>query len=118
MAPLADSVARVFPRRDVDADDARAIGHGGRLALAGEAGPTGVLVPKQGFSVTDVRGGPFWDPEADGAFISALLDNLDSRIRAQVIEAHINDEGFAEAAVDELLALSSGAGDRKARVSA
>ena len=81
-------------------------------------GPTSVLVPKEGFSVSDVSGGPFWDPEADGAFISALLDNLDSRIRAQVIEAHINDEGFADAAVDELLALVDSAGDRKARVSA
>ena len=81
-------------------------------------GPTSVLVPKEGFSVSDVRGGPFWDPEADGAFISALLDNLDSRIRVQVIDAHINDEGFADAAVDELLALVGGAGDRKARVSA
>ncbi len=81
-------------------------------------GPTSVLVPKEGFSVSDVRGGPFWDPEADGAFISALLDNLDSRIGAQVIDAHINDEGFADAAVDELLALVGGASERKARVSA
>ena len=32
-------------------------------------GPTSVLVPKEGFSVSDVEGGPFWDPEADGAFI-------------------------------------------------
>src|SRR3954454_22182207 len=45
VTPLAESVARVFPRRDVDADQALAISHGGRLTLAGEAGPTGFFGP-------------------------------------------------------------------------
>ena len=45
VTPLAESVARVFPRRDVDADQASTISHGGRLALSGESGPTGVFGP-------------------------------------------------------------------------
>jgi uncharacterized protein (UPF0261 family) len=77
------------------------------------SGPTAVLVPKDGFSVSDVEGGPFWDPDADRAFIDALVSKLEDRVRVQVIDAHINDPGFADAAVDELLALL--AGDRNAR---
>ena len=45
VTPLAESVARVFPRRDVDAERALAVSHGGRLALSGEDGPTGVFGP-------------------------------------------------------------------------
>ena len=81
-------------------------------------GPTTVLVPKEGFSVPDAEGGPFWDPAADEAFIGTLVAGLDSGIRIQVIDAHINDERFADAAVDELLALVGGAAGRKAEVSA
>jgi tRNA pseudouridine55 synthase len=43
--PLAEAVSRSFPRRDVDAERAREVGHGGRLVLAGESGPTGVFGP-------------------------------------------------------------------------
>lgn len=81
-------------------------------------GPTAVLVPKDGFSVTDVEGGPFWDPEADEAFIDALLSGLEDRVRVEVIDAHINDPSFADAAVDELLALLTGARGERAEVSA
>jgi uncharacterized protein (UPF0261 family) len=81
-------------------------------------GSTSVLVPKDGFSIPDSEGGPFWDPAADEAFIKALLANIDSEIRVQVIDAHINDERFAEASVDELLTLVGGAAGRKAEVSA
>jgi uncharacterized protein (UPF0261 family) len=81
-------------------------------------GPTAVLVPRQGFSVSDVEGGPFWDPEADEAFIEALVSRLDDRIQVRVIDAHVNDPTFADAAVDELLALLSTARRERAEVSA
>jgi tRNA pseudouridine55 synthase len=42
---LADALGRCFPRRDVDADQARAVSHGARLALTDEVGPTGVFGP-------------------------------------------------------------------------
>jgi uncharacterized protein (UPF0261 family) len=84
------------------------------LATAG----TAVLVPREGFSVPDAEGGPFWDPAADEAFINALVANLDSGIRVKVIDAHINDEQFADAAVDELLALIGRTARRRAEVSA
>jgi tRNA pseudouridine55 synthase len=44
--PLADAVAAAFPRRDVSEDDARRIGHGGRLGALGLGpGPIGVFGP-------------------------------------------------------------------------
>jgi tRNA pseudouridine55 synthase len=44
--PIAEAVAAVFPRRDVSADDARKVAHGGRLPAAGLGpGPVGVFAP-------------------------------------------------------------------------
>ncbi|MFC5181012.1 tRNA pseudouridine(55) synthase TruB [Actinomadura harenae] len=44
--PIGDAVAAAFPRRDVTADDARKVTHGGRLPAAGLGpGPVGVFAP-------------------------------------------------------------------------
>ncbi|MBB4705422.1 tRNA pseudouridine(55) synthase TruB [Sphaerisporangium siamense] len=44
--PMAEAVAAAFPRMDVSADQARLIGHGGRLPAAGlGGGPIGVFGP-------------------------------------------------------------------------
>lgn len=46
VVPLAEAVAAAFPRRDVTADQARAVAHGGRLAPAGQGpGPVAVFAP-------------------------------------------------------------------------
>ena len=71
-------------------------------------GPTSILIPTGGFSVCDVRGGPFWDPEADGAFIKSLQAEIRPGIRVEVSDAHINDARFADAAASELLQLING----------
>jgi uncharacterized protein (UPF0261 family) len=44
----------------------------------------------------------FYDPEADWAFVEALQAKLKSDILCQMIEAHINDQAFAEEAVKSL----------------
>ncbi|NJP96568.1 tRNA pseudouridine(55) synthase TruB [Nonomuraea sp. FMUSA5-5] len=45
--PIGEAVAAAFPRRDVTAEEARIIGHGGRLTAAGlGAGPIGVFGPE------------------------------------------------------------------------
>lgn len=62
-------------------------------------GPTAVVVPLGGFSAYDVDGGPFWDPEADAAFASALRAALDARVPVVDVAAHINDPAFADAVV-------------------
>ncbi|MEV5571534.1 tRNA pseudouridine(55) synthase TruB [Spirillospora sp. NPDC052269] len=44
--PIGDAVAAAFPRRDVSADDARKVTHGGKLPAAGLGpGPVGVFAP-------------------------------------------------------------------------
>ncbi|NUR83292.1 MAG: tRNA pseudouridine(55) synthase TruB [Nonomuraea sp.] len=44
--PIGEAVSAAFPRRDVTADEARVVSHGGRLAAAGlGAGPIGVFGP-------------------------------------------------------------------------
>jgi tRNA pseudouridine55 synthase len=43
--PISDAVRAVFPVREVDAEQARVVGHGGSLPAEGVAGPVAVLGP-------------------------------------------------------------------------
>jgi uncharacterized protein (UPF0261 family) len=73
--------------------------------LNGARGPVTVLLPLQGVSAYSAAGGPFYDPAADAQCLAALRATLDPRIRVREIDANINDEPFARAAADALLAL-------------
>jgi uncharacterized protein (UPF0261 family) len=66
-------------------------------------GPAAVLLPLKGVSAIDAAGGPFWSPEADAAYRQALKAALDPRIRLVELDAHINDDAFAQKAADLLL---------------
>ncbi len=68
-------------------------------------GPVSLLVPLKGWSRFDAEDGPFWCPEANRAAIAALRTNLRPDIPLIEIPAHINDEAFAAAAVETLLAM-------------
>lgn len=68
-------------------------------------GPTAVFLPRNGFSVPDQEGGPFWDPPSDEAFIEAFLAEVSERVSVRVVDAHVNDQDFADSAVRELLAI-------------
>ncbi len=68
-------------------------------------GPTGVVVPSQGFSPANKRGKPLYDPEADRSFVGVLRQSLKPSIRIVEVDAHINDEFFARQAVDLLCQL-------------
>jgi len=63
-------------------------------------GPVRVLIPRGGFSALDVVGGPFWDPVADEAFVSALRSNLRSDIPVEETTHNINSPEFASVAAD------------------
>jgi tRNA pseudouridine55 synthase len=43
--PLAQAAAAAFPRRDLSADEARRLAHGGRLAATGIPGPMAAFAP-------------------------------------------------------------------------
>ncbi len=80
----------------------------GRMTAAklnGARGPVVFLMPLRGVSALDALGLPFWWPEADKGYLDALKANLDSRIRLVEIDAHINDDRFAQGAANTLLKL-------------
>jgi uncharacterized protein (UPF0261 family) len=61
-------------------------------------GPVRVLIPRGGFSALDIDGGPFWDPAADAAFVSALRSGLRSDVPVEETADHINSPEFARVA--------------------
>ena len=64
-------------------------------------GPVRFLIPERGVSALDIEGGAFFDPAADAALFSAIEDTLVQTERRQLqrLPFHINDAGFAEAAL-------------------
>jgi uncharacterized protein (UPF0261 family) len=68
-------------------------------------GPTAILIPMKGFSPGNREGRALYDPEADRAFVEALKRDLRTSVRVVEMNAHINDEAFAERAVQLLYEL-------------
>jgi uncharacterized protein (UPF0261 family) len=71
-------------------------------------GPLIVLVPTGGLSIPNVPGGAFYDPDADAAFLAALRADLRSDIPLRLVEAHVNDPVFGQAAAGAFLELIKG----------
>jgi len=63
-----------------------------RLNLS--TGPTVVAVPTQGLSIPNVPDGPFWNPEADQAFLRTMQEEIRGDIRVFTFERHVNDPQF------------------------
>lgn len=82
-------------------DECRAIGEwiGGKLNAA--IGPVRFLLPLRGVSALDIEGGAFRDAEADAELFDAIERTVQWGDNRQLIrlDCHINDPGFAEAAV-------------------
>ncbi len=71
--------------------------------LRAATGPTAVCVPLRGLSTLGAPGGPYHDPDADGALFSALREGLrGSAARIHDYDTHINDPDFGRAAADRL----------------
>jgi len=68
-------------------------------------GPVRVLIPGGGYSALDIVDGPFWDPAANDAFVTALRRDLRADIPLDISPHHINDEAFARVAADTLLGM-------------
>lgn len=89
-------------------DEMVAIGEAMAGKLNKALAPTVVVIPVKGFSPGNRQGKALFDPEADAAFIEALKRNLNPSVRVVEVDAHINDEVFAEKAVDLLCELMPG----------
>jgi uncharacterized protein (UPF0261 family) len=73
--------------------------------LNGSTGPVCVVAPTRGFSLADSEGGDLWDPVADGAFLDALSGALRDDIPFEAIDAHVDDDAFADVVAERYLAL-------------
>ena len=74
--------------------------------LNAATGPTVLMLPLRGVSMIDVDDQPFHDPEADAALFDALRTHIDSdSVQLVEVDAHINDEAFAETFAQRLIEL-------------
>lgn len=73
--------------------------------LNAATGAVTVLVPLGGGSVMDVAGGAFWQPELNAELRGMLREGIKADIRYVEIDAHINDDAFADATTAEMLRL-------------
>ncbi len=73
--------------------------------LNGSIGPVRVVAPTRGFSLADAEGGDLWDPVADGAFLDALSGALRPDIPFEAIDAHVDDDAFADVVAERYLSL-------------
>src|SRR5215471_14177292 len=65
------------------------------------------LLPLGGVSALDAPGQPFWDPDADAALFETLANEFRETDRRKLVRfpLHINDPNFAQAGVEEFLAI-------------
>ena len=74
------------------------------VAIAGKlmkaTGPTAFIMPQQGIDEWDKEGGPFQDNEGLAAFADTIRNSVGPPVELIELDAHINDEEFATAALD------------------
>jgi uncharacterized protein (UPF0261 family) len=63
------------------------------------------LIPTAGYDTYATKGEPFYDPEADAAFVSTLKAQLPKNIRIIERDSHIEDPSFAEESAELLMSL-------------
>lgn len=81
-------------------DEMVALGHlfAERLNIA--KGPVVIAVPTQGLSIPNVPDGPFWNPQADAAFLETLQGDIQEKIPVMTFERHVNDPLFGKEVAD------------------
>lgn len=66
-------------------------------------GKVSVLVPLRGGSIMDIEGGAFWLPDLNRECRAILQSGLKPDIAYYEVDAHINDEAFAQATFERLM---------------
>ena len=87
----------------LNAEEFKLIGETVSKKLNLATGRVRVLIPLRGFSSLDCEGNIFYDPIADRVFIDSLRSSLKETIGVREVDAHINDDAFADAVVDEFM---------------
>jgi uncharacterized protein (UPF0261 family) len=89
----------------LNASEMRSVGEVFARKASAAQGPVAICIPTRGFSVPDSEGGPFWDADADFEFIAAVRDGVSPSVQVELVDAHVNDDAFADVVVDTLLSL-------------
>jgi uncharacterized protein (UPF0261 family) len=78
-------------------------------------GPVRFFLPEGGVSALDVKGQPFWDPEADATLFRTLDQTVRQGANRQIIRVpnNINDPEFASTVVGAFRTLFGRAGGRR-----
>ncbi len=70
------------------------LGHIFAEKLNAAKGSVAVAVPLGGLSIPNVPDGPFWNPEADAAFLETLQKELRDDVRVHTAPRHVNEPEF------------------------
>ena len=73
------------------------------VRLNAASGPTAVLIPLKGWSVYGAPAGVLYDGAGNRALLKTLKDRLRKDIYLREIDAHINDDRFVDACVNQLI---------------
>lgn len=90
--------------------------HLGRVVadrLSHAVGPTAVVLPLRGLDAYEALDGPWHDPATDAVLFNAIRENLRQDIALVEVDAHINDDAFAERCVEVFKGLWQDAQVRK-----
>jgi uncharacterized protein (UPF0261 family) len=71
-------------------------------------GPATLVIPTKGFSAYDQKGELFYDEEADAAFVETVQKAVRDSGQVVLIDAHINDDEFAQRVVELFVKMMSG----------
>ena len=91
-----------------DASESASLGQIVARKLNAATGPVAVLIPLQGFSALDRENQPFYDPQANAAFVESLESHLSHAIGLRKLPYHINESGFADEVVSTLASMMAG----------
>jgi uncharacterized protein (UPF0261 family) len=83
----------------IDTAMRREVGRAICSRLAEATGPTCLLLPTQGIEAWDRPGQPLHDPEGLAAFVDEVRRHAPPNAQLLVLDAHINDTAFADAAL-------------------
>ena len=81
--------------------------------LDGARAPVVVAVPTRGLSIPNVPGGPFWNPEADSAYLETLRREIRSDIPVRTFEYHVNEPAFGREVAELFLELMKSYGRKE-----
>jgi uncharacterized protein (UPF0261 family) len=84
----------------IEPDEMAALGRVVAERINTASGPTRVVAPTRGFSLSDTEGNALWYPEADAAFLRELKAALRPDIPFELVEASVNDSAFATIVAD------------------